>query len=162
MRVPPALALALAVACVGCASGGATFADGVDPSPAFAVSIAPSTLSFVSPLTTVGCPIVSPFVTNFRVVVVAGSSDLTFHQIGIQLIDGSHVGGPGVVPLLMGSRDLVNMFGTLTIPANTRRDFGFQPRFGCGFSHPHSLLANTVFIDRSGLEQAVALSAPIF
>src|SRR5690349_12211844 len=119
MRLLPALTVALAIVVSGCDTDRKAQGVGagvVGPSLPFSVDVFPSALSFQSPLgvSLSGCPSVVPLVTNLQLIVVAGSTDLTFDSAGFNLINGTHVGGPSLTsPLTFSRSDLIRMFSTV-------------------------------------------------
>jgi hypothetical protein len=104
-----------------------------------------------------GCQVGSFVTTTFDVVVVA-SSPVNLDRLTVQLIDGSHVGGPMVT---IPQAELTNQFGTVLILGGTRRVFTVHPRGACGSTPWRSVSAEVTVRDSVGATYVVAAHAPV-
>lgn len=141
-----------------------------DPSPAsVALSTGPSLFDAgarfnptpipLTPLTGARCGIGSlAFGTSFRLVITAGARDLTMDSATLQLIDGTHLGGPSVT---IPSFDMVPQPALLFIRAGTTRDFALHANFGCFTGRPRALRGNVFLFDRFGVRQTFTLESTI-
>ena len=148
---PIAAVIVLSIVVAGCdeQAGGKAVVRGVlEPTPEVSVSAAvvPSTLPFQI-LPVLGCPLASPFVSNFALIVEPAGVDLTLTEVGLQFVDSSGA----VSPLTFSQSDLTLLFGSPVVTAGMRRSFPFQASFGCGFtSFPQLMIGRFVFTDRRG------------
>jgi hypothetical protein len=144
MRIIAIVCAALALA--SCSDIGGTGVGGSVFTPTAAVTaiVSPQVL-IVAPITTSACAFVPPFDTDFSLIVSAGFESLTVDSVTLQLIDGSHVGGPMVT---FPQPDLQRMFGSLVVVDT--RTFAFRPRFGCGSIQPQSLFVEMLAIGKTG------------
>jgi hypothetical protein len=132
--------------------------DAGDPSTVVAGHIVPQPIG-LRPLTGVSCPFLTPFTTNFDLVInLAGSRDLFLDQVTLRLSDGSSVGGS---PVLMSSSDLLARFPSTRVRAGITSRFAFAPRFDCGRFVPRSLHADVILRDGAGMTQTTQLVVPI-
>jgi hypothetical protein len=104
-----------------------------------------------------GCPLTSPFLTNFSLVIDQRESiDVFVHEIGFRFVDGAGFDSP----LILGQSDLATLFGSTLVVAGTSRTFPFQPRFGCGLSStPRLMILRLLLRDRHGRPHERTLTA---
>jgi hypothetical protein len=79
--------------------------------------------------------------------------------VGFRFLDGS---GVGRTPLIFAPNELANQFGNTLIVGGASRTFSFAPHFGCGMITPHTLAADVVLHDRSGVPQQFSMNVPMF
>jgi hypothetical protein len=136
--------------------------DSTDVAP----SVAPSKAAFVGRLDSVtvtttarilGC---APFAPpgSVHVAVTASTANLFVDRITIQMIDGTHLGGPMVT---FARPQLTSMFGTTMLIPGQTSVFVLQPAFGCavfstGSLRTQALVAN----DRGAAFWVTASSGP--
>jgi hypothetical protein len=142
-----AAAMIAAWACSGCNSGGGPVFVGpsrtVPPSPALvSASIAPSKGAFVS----FGCAVGGVFSPAIDFTLSAWST-IDLDHITIQLVDGSHLGGP-VIPF--PSASLVSQFGSVRVDRGATRVFTLHPSAPCGPGPPRLVSAAFAYWDLSG------------
>jgi len=104
-----------------------------------------------------GCPLTSPFATNFSLVIDQRDGiDVFVHEVGFRFVDGTGFDSP----LILGQSDLATLFGTTLVVAGTSRTFPFQPRFGCGLSStPRLMIMRLLLLDRLGRRHERTLTA---
>ena len=146
---PIAAVVVLSIVVAGCdeQAGGKGVVRGVlAPTPAVSAAVVPSTLPFQI-LPVLGCPLASPFASNFSLIVEPAGVDLTLTEVGLQFVDSSGA----VSPLTFSQSDLTLLFGSPVVTAGMQRSFPFQANFGCGFtSSPQLMIGRFVFTDRRG------------
>jgi hypothetical protein len=139
-------------------SGGAV----VVVTPTGATATAPVTMS-VSAATTQGtfmgglCQVGSFITPAFDIALVAVST-VSVDHLTIQMIDGTHLGGPMVT---IPQAAMTNQFGTLVIVGGTQRVFTVRPRMTCGSSPWRSVSAQAAVRDPQGMMYVAAAHAPV-
>ena len=89
--------------------------------------------------------------------VVAALQTVTISSATVHLSDGSNLGGPSVT---FPQAALTSQFGSTVVIAGSTRTFAFTPQFGpC--ATPHSLSANLLFVDTTGMSHSVFVTAPV-
>jgi hypothetical protein len=95
--------------------------------------------------------------SNFQIVISA-SQTVDLNQVSIQMIDGSHLGGPMVT---FPSPLLSSQFNSRRILAGTTRTFTFNPRFVCGATRPQAVSAQIEYIGPTGVMQGITIEQPL-
>ena len=118
--------------------------------------LVPSTIPFHI-LPVFGCPLASPFVTSFSLIIDQRDGiDVFVHEVGFRFVDGAGFDSP----LIFRQGDLATQFGSTLVVAGTSRTFAFQPRFGCGLSStPHMMVLRLLLLDRHGRTHERTLTA---
>ena len=98
-----------------------------------------------------------PIASNFQIVISA-SQTVDLNQASIQMIDGSHLGGP-MVTFPSPSFRLSSTRGRIL--AGTTRTFAFNPRFVCGPSRPQAVSAQIDYIGPTGVMQGITIERPL-
>jgi hypothetical protein len=98
-----------------------------------------------------------PIASNFQVV-IAASQTVDLNQVSIQMIDGSHLGGPMVT---FPSPLLSSQFSSRRILAGTSRAFTFNPRFVCGATRPRAVSAQIDYVGPTGVMQGITIEQPL-
>jgi hypothetical protein len=98
-----------------------------------------------------------PIAPNFQIVISA-SQTVELNQVSIQMIDGSHLGGPMVT---FPSPLLSSQFSSRRILAGTTRTFTFNPRFVCGMTRPQAVSAQIDYIGSTGVMQGITIEQPL-
>jgi hypothetical protein len=101
------------------------------------------------------CP--GPIASNFQIFISA-SQTVDLNQVSIQMIDGSHLGGPMVT---FPSPLLTSQFSSRRILAGTTRTFAFNPRFVCGATRPQAVSARIDYIGPTGVMQGITIEQPL-
>ncbi len=163
MAAAVAAAAIVLSACTGSGGDGAATA----PSAALVVSASirastttPAAPAFVDQLCLT--PAVQPAPTFFigpRIVdlFVTTSQPIDLSLLTLQLIDGSHLGGPSIT---FPQPTLNTMFGSTRVPTGSRT-FGVQTRFDCAAQAPRAIDGLLTFVDSTGASHTVSLSAPL-
>jgi hypothetical protein len=112
----------------------------------------------LTPLVGARCGFGSAFGTSFHLVITAGRQDLTMDRLTLQLIDGTHLGGPSVT---IPSFQFTTQRSLLFIPAGTTRDFGLHADFGCFAGRPFSMRGNAFLFDPFGISHTFLLESTI-
>jgi len=98
-----------------------------------------------------------PIASTFQIVISA-SQTVDLDQVSIQLIDGSHLGGPMVT---FPSPLLASQFSSRRILAGTTRAFTFRPQFVCGTVRPHAVSAQIAYLSSMGVMQGITIEQPL-
>src|SRR5262245_45696282 len=125
--------------------------------PTASSTLAPVTASINPAIVPIGgfvCP--GPIAPNFQIV-IAASQTVELDQVSIQMIDGSHLGGPMVT---FPSPLLTSQFSSRRILAGTTRTFTFNPRFVCGATRPQAVSAQIDYVGPTGVMQGVTIQQP--
>jgi hypothetical protein len=93
---------------------------------------------------------------TFALMITSGRNTALSH-VTLQLIDGSHVGGPMVT---FPQPALANEFGSTIIVAGTTRTFNFRPQFGCGPT-PVGIVADVIVSGEDGATQTATATTTI-
>ncbi len=140
-----------------------------DPSPA-SVALANGPSSFTAganfsptpfslvPLADPRCGFGSAFAASFRLVVTAGRRDLRMDRLTLELLDGTHLGGPSVT---IPSFEFATQPASLFIRAGATRDFPLRADFGCFAGRPRSIRGDLFVFDGFGLAQTIVLESRI-
>jgi hypothetical protein len=140
-----------------------------DPSPA-SVALATGPSSFtadanfsptpirLTPLTVTRCGFGSAFGTSFHLVITAGAHDLRMDRLTLELLDGTHLGGPSVT---IPSFEFATQRASLLIRAGTTRDFPVHADFGCLARRPFALRGNVFLFDGFAMPQTFVLESRI-
>lgn len=91
-------------------------------------------------------------------VVVASSHTVDVSDLTIQLLDGTHVGGPSVT---IPSAEMTSQFGSTRIVAGVQRTFHVEPRFECAPFAPSMISADLVLVDLDGARHRCHVTAPL-
>jgi|RhiMetdeSRZDD1v2_1073273.scaffolds.fasta_scaffold1128638_1 hypothetical protein len=98
-----------------------------------------------------------PIASNFQIAISA-SQTVDLDQVSIQMIDGSHLGGPMVT---FPSPLLTSQFISRRILAGTTRTFTFNPRFVCGATRPQAVSAQINYVGPTGVMQGITIEQPL-
>jgi hypothetical protein len=98
-----------------------------------------------------------PIASNFQIAISA-SQTVDLDQVSIQMIDGSHLGGPMVT---FPSPLLTSQFISRRILAGTTRTFTFNPRFVCGATRPQAVSAQIDYVGPTGVMQGITIEQPL-
>jgi len=156
-RLAPALILLVA--------GSMLFAA-CDSTDDVAPPVAPSNAAFVGRLdsvtvtTTARILQCAPFAPlgSVHLAVTASTPNLFVDRITIQMIDGTHLGGPMVT---FPRPQLTSMFGTTVLVPGRTSVFVLQPAFGCAVFSTGSLRTQALLVDGRGIGTwMTASSAP--
>ena len=154
-----ALAAAFTLLSAGC-SGGVII---VSPSGTSVAVVAPVTVSVSAgprdhaAFVNHGCQGRS-FVTPAFDVIVVASTTVDVDRLTLQLIDGSHMGGPTVT---IPQAELTRQFGTVVIIGGTRRVFTVHPHDACDWTSWRSVSAEVAVRDRQGTPYLVTAHSPM-
>ena len=85
---------------------------------------------------------------------VRSSQNVALDHVTIQMLDGTHLGGPVVT---VPQSQLTTEFGTTLIVAGTPRTFVFNPLFPCTGVR-QSVVADIGFVDPQGVAHSVSTS----
>jgi hypothetical protein len=121
--------------------------------PAITASINPGIVSGIGGVVCSGGPIASTFQ-----IVISASRTVDLDQVSIQMIDGSHLGGPMVT---FPSPLLSSQFNSRRILAGTTRTFAFNPRFVCGATRPQAVSAQIAYVGSTGVMQTITIEQPL-
>ena len=156
----------LALASILLAAGSLLVAACDDSSDVPATPGAPTNAAFVGRLDSLtvsttarvfGCAPLSPF-GSVHVAVTATSANLFVDRITIQMIDGTHLGGPMVT---FPRPQLTSMFGTTVLVPGRASVFALQPAFGCPVFASGALRTQALVVnDRGGGMWVTASTAP--
>jgi hypothetical protein len=102
-----------------------------------------------------GCQVVAQVPVRVNVLLTS-SQNVDLNSVTIQMLDGTHLGGPIVT---IPQQQLNTQFGTTQIVAGAPRTFVFDPMFPCA-GVPHSVVADISFLDHQGLPHSVRVSTP--
>jgi hypothetical protein len=95
-----------------------------------------------------------PYLTPWLDVVITSSSTVTMESATLELLNGTHVGGP-MITIPQGGLDAE--FGTAVVRGGHSRTFRFRPRFPCA-GVPYGVAAQLTFRDHRGASHDVRLS----
>jgi hypothetical protein len=121
--------------------------------PAITASINPGIVPGIGGFACPGGPIASTFQ-----IFISASQTVDLDQVSIQMIDGSHLGGPMVT---FPSPLLSSQFSSRRILAGTARTFTFNPRFVCGATRPRAVSAQIDYIGPTGVMQGITIEQPL-
>jgi hypothetical protein len=117
--------------------------------PAVTASISPGIAPGIGGFACPGGPIASTFQ-----IVISASQTVDLDQVSIQMIDGSHLGGPMVT---FPSPLLTSQFSSRRILAGTTRTFMFRPQFICGATRPQAVSAQIFYMNSTGAVQGITI-----
>jgi hypothetical protein len=95
-----------------------------------------------------------PYLTPWFDVIITSSSTVTMERATVELLNGTHVGGP-MVTIPQGGLDAE--FGPAVVRGGHSRTFRFRPRFPCAGS-PYGVAAQMTFRDQRGGNHEVRVS----
>jgi hypothetical protein len=126
-----------------------------------ASSVLPAITASINPGIVLGpggfvCP-GGPIASNFQIIISA-SQTVDLDRVSIQMIDGSHLGGPMVT---FPSPLLTSQFSSRRILAGTTRTFAFNPRFVCGATRPQAVSAQIDYVGPTGVMQGITVEQPL-
>ncbi len=152
-----ALAIALSACDGGAAVGVGVIATAPSASPAVTASI--STVPPAPAFRGFGCFGPSQVAVAFDVVIVINvSMPMRLNDVMMQLIDGSHVGGPMVT---FPQPSLTTQFGTTDVLAGIARPFRFSPQFQCDAHRADHVAAHLTLLDSRGASRGVTVAGPL-
>jgi hypothetical protein len=158
-----AAALGIAVsACSGSDPVGATTAPSVAPAvnATMRASTAMQTVSAFSGRLCLAAPVeaVPGFFIGPRIVevFVTTSQPIDLSQLTLQLIDGSHLGGPSIT---FPQATLNSVLGSTRILTGSRT-FSVQAHFDCAAQAPTAIDGLLTFVDSTGASHTISVSAP--
>jgi hypothetical protein len=121
--------------------------------PTITASIKPGIAPGIGGFACPGGPIASTFQ-----IVISASQTIDLDRVSIQMIDGSHLGGPMVT---FPSPLLTSQFSSRRILAGTTRAFAFRPQFVCGAARPQAVSAQIFYMSPSGVIQDITIEQPL-
>jgi len=101
---------------------------------------------------------VGSFITPAFDIALIASNTVNVDHLTIQMIDGTHLGGPMVT---IPQAALADQFGTLVIAGGTQRVFTVHARMACGSSPWRSVSAQAAVRDPQGGTYVAAAQAPV-
>jgi hypothetical protein len=99
----------------------------------------------------------SPWSAPMWDLVIVTSRSVDLDSVTMQMIDGTHLGGPMIT---FPRADLTTQFGTTRILAGTSRRFALRHQFPCDVSRPRSLAAQVALVDLDGRTHGVTVTSP--
>jgi len=104
-----------------------------------------------------GCLPGTQAVLPFNLVITALNA-VNVNQVTIQMLDGTHLGGPMIT---FPQPELTLRFGTTLILARTTRIFPFRPVFVCDVRFQPVIVANIVFLDGAGRQDEITVTGSL-
>jgi hypothetical protein len=121
--------------------------------PAITASINPGIVPGLGGFVCPGGPIAPTFQ-----IFISASQTVDLDRVSIQMIDGSHLGGPMVT---FPSPLLTSQFISRRILAGTARTFTFNPRFVCGATRPQAVSTQIDYVGPTGVMQGITIEQPL-
>ena len=148
----------LALVTTACDPSPSSVALAVGPSSFHADATFTPTPLVLTPLGSAGCGFGSAFGLSFNLVITAGAHDLTMDSVTLQLLDGTHLGGPSVT---IPSLQVAPQGAALFVHAGATRRFPLHADFGCVTGRPHSLRGNVLLFDPRGARQTMVIEGRV-